>query len=98
MKLCELLVGLNPLEMNVNTDMEITHVTSDSRKVQAGGLFVAVSGFAADGNRFIPMAMSKGATVVVTAKKPQEDIPYVCAVSVSCCRTSSALASPVWTV
>ena len=77
MKLCELLVGLNPLEMNVNTDMEITHVTSDSRKVQAGGLFVAVSGFAADGNRFIPMAMSKGAAVVVTAKKPQEDIPYV---------------------
>ena len=77
MKLCELLVGLNPLHMNVDLNMEITHVTSDSRKVQSGGLFVAVTGFAADGNRFIPMALTKGAAVIVTARKPQEDIPHV---------------------
>ena len=49
----------------------------DSRKVTPGSLFVAVSGFASDGNRFIPMAMEKGAAVVVTAKKPNLDIPYV---------------------
>ena len=77
MKLYELLRGLEPLEVSADLDMDITHVTSDSRKVQKGALFVAVSGFAADGNRFIPMAMEKGASVVVTAKKPQQDIPYV---------------------
>ena len=77
MKLSELLQGIAPLEMNADPNMEICHVTSDSRQVQPGGMFVAVAGFAADGNRFIPMAMEKGAAVVVTAKKPEQDIPYV---------------------
>ena len=38
---------------------------------------MAVTGFASDGNRFIPMALSKGAVAVVTAKKPEDDVPYV---------------------
>ena len=75
MKLKELLQGLEPLEIAADLEMEIGYVTSDSRKVQPGSLFVAVAGFAADGNRFIPMAMEKGAAVVVTARKPQENIP-----------------------
>ena len=77
MKLKELLQGLEPLQIAADLEMEIGYVTSDSRKVQPGSLFVAVAGFAADGNRFIPMAMEKGAAVVVTAKKPEADIPYV---------------------
>ena len=77
MKLSELLNGLRPLEICADEHMEIGFVTSDSRKVVPGSLFVAVAGFAADGNRFIPMAMEKGAAVVVTAKKPETDIPYV---------------------
>ena len=40
-------------------------------------MFVAIAGFASDGNRFIPMAMTKGAAVVITAKKPNLDVPYV---------------------
>ena len=77
MKLRQLLQGLNPLEMTADPNVEILDVTSDSRQVRPGSLFVAVTGFAADGNRFIPMAMEKGAAVVVTAKKPEQDIPYV---------------------
>ena len=77
MKLNDLLQGLRPLEICADVNMDITHVTSDSRKVQTGGMFIAVAGFAADGNRFIPMAMEKGAAVVVTAKKPEQDIPYI---------------------
>ncbi len=77
MKLFELLQGLQPLEIAADPNMDIRFVTSDSRKVQSDSLFVAVAGFAADGNRFIPMALEKGAAVVVTAKKPEADIPYV---------------------
>ena len=65
------------LESNVSMDLDISHVAYDSRKVESGGLFVAVTGFAADGNRFIPMAMEKGAAVIVTAKKPGGDVPFV---------------------
>ena len=77
MKLRELLESIEILDTNVSLDTEIGGVFYDSRKVQPGGLFVAVTGFAADGNRFIPMALSKGAAVVVTARKPEGDVPYV---------------------
>ena len=77
MKLRELLQDITILNTNVSMDTEISGVYYDSRKVQPGSLFVAVTGFASDGNRFIPMALSKGAAVVVTARKPEEDVPYV---------------------
>ncbi len=77
MKLNELLQDVQVLEMRADPGMEITQVAYDSRKVEPGSLFMAISGFAADGNRFIPMAREKGAAVVVTAKKPAEDVPYV---------------------
>ena len=77
MKLRNLLENMNVLETNVSVDTEISGVFFDSRKVQPGSLFVAITGFAADGNRFIPMALSKGAAAVVTAKKPGEDVPYI---------------------
>ncbi len=77
MKLQDLLNHISVLETNVSTELEITGVCYDSRKVAEGNLFVAITGFASDGNRFIPMALSKGAAVVVTAKKPEGDVPYV---------------------
>ena len=77
MKLRELLADINVVKTNVNMELEIADVAYDSRKVQNGGMFVAISGFATDGNRFIPMALEKGAAVIVTAKKPAQDVPYV---------------------
>ncbi len=77
MKLKELLRGISVLESTADMELDIGSIFYDSRKVTPGSLFVAVSGFAADGNRFIPMALEKGAAVVVTAKRPQGEVPYV---------------------
>ena len=77
MNLQDLLRGVDVLELHADPLTEITMVAYDSRKVQEGALFAAISGFSADGNRFIPMAMEKGAAAVVTAKKPEENVPYV---------------------
>ena len=77
MKLKELLKNVQVLKTNADPEMEITAVAYDSRKVCSGGMFIAISGFATDGNRFISMAMEKGASVVVTAKEPAVDVPYV---------------------
>ena len=77
MKLKHLLTNIPVLESTADPELEIENVYYDSRKVTPGSLFVAVSGFAADGNRFIPMALSKGAVAVVTAKKPEGDVPYI---------------------
>ena len=77
MKLKELLADIHVLKATADMELNIDNIAYDSRKVQPGGMFVAISGFATDGNRFIPMAMEKGAAVVVTAKEPEADIPYV---------------------
>ena len=77
MKLRELLKEIPVLECTANLELDIRNVYYDSRKVTEGSLFVAVSGFAADGNRFIPMALEKGAVAVVTAKKPDMEVPYI---------------------
>ena len=77
MKLKELLKDIAVKEIHADLEMEIDAGCYDSRKVTPGSLFVAISGFASDGNRFIPMAMEKGAAVVGTAKTPQIAVPYV---------------------
>ncbi len=77
MKLKELLKNISVLELHADETLEIESIVYDSRKATAGSLFVAISGFASDGNRFIPMAMEKGAAVVVTARRPVENVPYV---------------------
>ncbi len=77
MKLRELLQGIRVLEATADLELNIEQVHYDSRKVTENSLFVAVSGFASDGNRFIPMAISKGALAVVTARKPEGDVPYI---------------------
>ena len=77
MKLSQLLAGIKVLKTNVQLDMEISEVVYDSRKVTSGCMFVAVTGFATDGNQYIPMALNKGAAVVVTARPQGEEVPYV---------------------
>lgn len=77
MKLEKLLAGVEIIKSNIPMDTEITQVVYDSRKVTPGCVFVAVVGFATDGNKYIPMALEKGAAVVVTARPQQEDIPFV---------------------
>ena len=77
MKLKDLLKGISVLESTADPELDIENVSYDSRKVTENSLFVAISGFASDGNRFIPMALSKGAVAVVTAKKPEGNVPYI---------------------
>ena len=77
MKLHQLLTDIKILETNVDLDTEVSGVVYDSRKATPGCLFVAITGFATDGNLYIPMALSKGAVAVVTAKKPADSVPYI---------------------
>ena len=77
MKLHKLLDRVEVLAQTAEPDLEITGGSYDSRKVRPGDLFVAVTGFASDGNRFIPMALEKGAVAVVSTQTPREDIPWI---------------------
>ena len=78
MKLKDLLRDVAVLEATADLERNIENVVYDTRKaVTPGSLFVAISGFTFDGNQYIPMALEKGAVAVVTAKKPEGDVPYV---------------------
>jgi len=52
------------------TDIDISAVTSDSREVTAGSLFVAVRGTHIDGHEFIAKAIEAGAVAVICEKLP----------------------------
>ena len=56
---------LDDAQLPKNGDMQIAGVTSDSREVQAGFVFVALPGAKADGASFIPQAIKQGAVAVV---------------------------------
>jgi UDP-N-acetylmuramoyl-L-alanyl-D-glutamate--2,6-diaminopimelate ligase len=59
-------------------EAEVTGITPDSRTVQPGSLFVAVSGTQADGHRFAHEAAARGAVAVVGETLPDSlPIPYV---------------------
>ncbi len=77
MKLKDLLKDVEVLSLHADPETEITDVVYDSRKAGEGSLFVAISGFASDGNRFIPKTLEQGAAVVVTGKPQEGDFPYV---------------------
>ena len=47
-------------------DMEISGLTSDSRKVQKGFLFAALSGVSFDGRQFIESAIQNGAEAILS--------------------------------
>ena len=78
MKLKELLEGIEVLDATADMEMEILHVSYDSRATQPGDLFVAMTGFAADGHAFIGKAMAAGASAVLCQKQPEDPaVPYV---------------------
>ncbi len=73
----ELLKGITWKALAGRTDGErtIRMVTSDSREVVPGSLFVAVRGYCADGHQFIDSALRRGAVAVVCEELPGETNP-----------------------
>lgn len=93
MRLSALLEGLEIISITADETLEVTGVSYDSRNVHPGELFVAVTGFAADGHRFIPMAAEKGAAVILCEREPEQDVPYV---KVASTRQALAVVSANW--
>ncbi|MEE3037626.1 MAG: UDP-N-acetylmuramoyl-L-alanyl-D-glutamate--2,6-diaminopimelate ligase [Bacteroidota bacterium] len=58
------------LEVVGSTNLTISGISFDSRKVTNGCLFVALEGTIHDGNKFIEQAVANGAIAIVTQKLP----------------------------
>jgi UDP-N-acetylmuramoyl-L-alanyl-D-glutamate--2,6-diaminopimelate ligase len=57
-----------PLELHGDTDVPVNGVFYDSRKMEPGGVFVAIEGFRADGRVFIADALKRGAAAFIVGR------------------------------
>ncbi|CAN7511808.1 UDP-N-acetylmuramoyl-L-alanyl-D-glutamate--2,6-diaminopimelate ligase [Mesorhizobium sp. LjNodule214] len=62
------LAGILPVEGTASLDLEVTGISSDSRQVEPGVVFFALTGTKADGAAYAEDAAKRGAAVIVAAK------------------------------
>lgn len=67
--LTDLLIGLDILSLNGNSEVNIHSIVFDSRKADASTLFVAVKGTSVDGHDFISSVIEKGCKIIVVEKE-----------------------------
>lgn len=80
MKLSELLKNIKPIGIQGSTDIDITGINIDSRRIGKGHLFVAIKGTQTDGHKYIPKAQELGAVAILCEDLPseqQDNVTYV---------------------
>ena len=60
MELKSIISGIEGLKARGNLDLDIQAIESDSRKVSKNTMFIAISGFATDGHKYIKQAIENG--------------------------------------
>ena len=80
MILSQLIQNIKPLRVEGRTDVDITGVNMDSRRIEEGHLFAAIRGTQVDGHTFIPKALELGAKAVLCEDMPetlQDGVTYI---------------------
>ncbi len=98
MILHSLLRDLDPIgRWSGDPKIQITALTSDSRQVEPGSLFVAYVGENVDAHRYIPQAVEGGAAAIVGERERPDDLPpYVPYVQVPDGRVALAQLAAAW--
>lgn len=80
MLLSDILYNVSLKSVSGKTDMEISKIEFDSRKIEPGTLFVAIPGTQSDGHSYISKAIESGAAAILCEVLPHElapDVTYV---------------------
>jgi len=77
LKLSKLIEGLAIKSAVGMRDVEIGHITVDSREARGGSLFVAIAGHKLDGHDFIAQAVKNGASAVVADREIGAGVPVI---------------------
>ena len=87
----KLLKGISSLELaGIKRGGTVCLITSDSREVLPGALFVAVRGYCTDGHRFIRSAVEGGAVAVICEEFPPDQDPSTLYIKVADARKALA--------
>ena len=79
-KIKNILKNIEVVSIKGTENIKINSVNFDSRKIEAGDLFIAVRGTQVDGHSFINKAIEKGAIAIVCEKMPKNtknNISYI---------------------
>lgn len=77
MELKQILAGIEGLRARGTLELDVQNITTDSRNVKTGDMFVAIKGFEVDGHEFIKSAIEAGAKVLlVNEEKAREVAQY----------------------
>ena len=68
----DILYKVSLVSTHGDMEVEVPLIVFDSRKVQEGSTFVAISGTQVNGHQYIGQALEKGAKVIVCEKLPQQ--------------------------
>jgi UDP-N-acetylmuramoyl-L-alanyl-D-glutamate--2,6-diaminopimelate ligase len=79
-----------------DTDINITDIQFDSRKVQPGSAFVATRGTATDGHDFITMALNQGAAAIICEEIPEKRISGITYIQVENSSKALGLMASAW--
>ena len=79
MRLIDLFSHIDQTSLDhVHADQLVSQVTSDSRKIDGGSVFVAIKGSHFDGHDFIPQAIADGAVAIVAERSCDTgDVPLI---------------------
>ena len=74
-ELSDILANVPVHSMRGDRNVAITGVSSDTRQLRPGNVFVAVKGESADGNEYMDKAIHLGAIAVVSERRPPDHFP-----------------------
>ena len=63
--------------LDTNLDIMVDNLTDDSRNVKENGVFFAIKGITVDGNDYVESAIKNGASVIVTSKDLDVNVPVI---------------------
>lgn len=65
MELKKILQGIEGIKAKGDLDIDVKYITNDSRKVEAGAMFIAIKGFETDGHKFIKDVIKKASSAIM---------------------------------
>ena len=65
MNLKNIIAGIEGLKAKGNLDVEVNNISTDSRSIKQGDMFIAIKGFDTDGHKYIGSALQNGAKVIL---------------------------------
>jgi UDP-N-acetylmuramoyl-L-alanyl-D-glutamate--2,6-diaminopimelate ligase len=96
MRLRELLVEVQIIEIKGSQDIEIDDLQIDSRKIKNGALFAALAGTQVNGHKFIELAIENGAKCILCEEMPDVLNPSITYVRVEDSATTIGLIAHVF--